>query len=51
VIDAYETLKTKGAKKIDPFKILKTMSSTASANLTSNQIFHFLVVLTFSYND
>lgn len=35
VIDAYETLKTKGAKKIDPFKILKTMSSTASANLTS----------------
>jgi hypothetical protein len=32
VIDAYETLKTKGAKKIDPFKILKTMSSTASAN-------------------
>jgi hypothetical protein len=35
LIDAYETLKTKGAKKIDPFKILKTMSSTASANLTS----------------
>jgi 3-oxoacyl-[acyl-carrier-protein] synthase-1 len=35
VISAYETLKTKGAEKIDPFRILKTMSSTASANLTS----------------
>ncbi len=35
VISAYETLRNKGAKKIDPFGILKTMSSTASANLAS----------------
>jgi 3-oxoacyl-[acyl-carrier-protein] synthase-1 len=35
VISAYETLRNKGAKKIDPFRILKTMSSTASANLAS----------------
>lgn len=35
VINAYETFKQKGIKGIDPFRILKTMSSTASANLAS----------------
>ncbi|WP_245394583.1 beta-ketoacyl synthase N-terminal-like domain-containing protein [Isorropodon fossajaponicum symbiont] len=35
VINTYETFKQKGIKGIDPFRILKTMSSTASANLAS----------------